>query len=102
MSPTLSIIVPLYNEEQNVSLLYEAITQAIFPLRMDYEIIFVDDGSQDKTFIVTEELVQKDRRLRVIKFRRNYGQTPAMQARRYYHHDGRGSTERSGGYTEIC
>jgi glycosyltransferase involved in cell wall biosynthesis len=76
----LSVIVPLYNEEQNVEPLYEAIVSVIDPLSIDFEILLVDDGSRDGTFSKARELARKDRRLRVIRFRRNYGQTPAMAA----------------------
>lgn len=76
----LSVIAPLYNEEASVGLLYDAIVQAIRPLDIDYEILFVDDGSSDNTIPEVIKLAEKDRRLRIIKFRRNYGQTPAMAA----------------------
>ena len=80
MNVDLSIIVPLYNEEESVSPMHEAIVGALDPLGMEYEILFVDDGSRDATFRNASELARKDLRLRVIKFRRNYGQTPAMAA----------------------
>ena len=80
MNPDLSVIVPLYNEEESVGPLHEAIVGALDPLGMEYEILLVDDGSRDETFLKASELARKDRRLRVIKFRRNYGQTPAMAA----------------------
>jgi len=76
----LSIIAPLYNEEDTVRLLYEAIASAVEPLQLDHEILFVDDGSKDMTFRVASELAERDKRLRVIQFRRNFGQTPAMAA----------------------
>ena len=76
----LSIIVPLYNEEESVHPLYEAITRSVETLALDYEIIFVDDGSVDDTFKIAAELAASDKRLKVIKFRKNYGQTPAMAA----------------------
>jgi glycosyltransferase involved in cell wall biosynthesis len=76
----LSIIAPLFNEEETVKLLYEAIVRAVEPLKLDHEILFVDDGSKDMTFRVAEELAGCDRRLRVIRFRKNFGQTPAMAA----------------------
>lgn len=76
----LSVIAPLYNEEESVRLLYEAIVRAVEPLQVDHEILFVDDGSKDKTFLAAKELAEKDDRLRVIRFRKNYGQTPAMAA----------------------
>jgi len=80
INPDLSVIVPLYNEEESVGPLHEAIVGALDPLGMEYEILFVDDGSKDATFRKASELARRDRRLRVIKFRRNYGQTPAMAA----------------------
>lgn len=76
----LSIIVPLYNEEKSVQPLYEAIVGAVDPMMIDYEILLVDDGSRDGTFVKARELAVKDTRIRVIKFRQNYGQTPAMAA----------------------
>ncbi len=76
----LSIIVPLYNEEECVTLLYESIVKSVATLGVDYEILFVDDGSKDETVPIASALAAKDKRLRVIKFRRNYGQTPAMAA----------------------
>ena len=76
----LSIIVPLYNEEESVHPLYEAITRSVETLALDYEIIFVDDGSVDDTFKIAAELAASDKRLKVIKFRKNYGQTPAIAA----------------------
>ncbi len=76
----LSVIVPLYNEQDSVQPLYEAIVQAVDPLQIDYEILFVDDGSVDNTIPEAEKLAAQDKRLRIVKFRRNYGQTPAMAA----------------------
>ncbi len=76
----LSVIVPLYNEEESIDLLYESISKALRALELDYEILFVDDGSRDATFAKAALLGSNDPRLRVIKFRRNYGQTPAMAA----------------------
>ncbi len=75
-----SVVVPLYNEQDSIRLLYGAITNAIASRLPDYEIIFVDDGSSDDTFQIAEQLAADDARLRVLKFRRNYGQTPAMAA----------------------
>ncbi len=76
----LSIIVPLYNEEESIEPLYQAIVAAVTPLDISYEILFVDDGSCDNTFAIATELSAQDTNLRAIKFRRNYGQTPAMAA----------------------
>jgi len=76
----LSIIVPLFNEEESILPLYESIVRTIDPLDVRYEILFVDDGSKDRTFFKARELAHKDNRLRVIRFRKNYGQTAAMTA----------------------
>ena len=76
----LSIIVPLYNEEQNVRPLYEAVMATADNLGLEFELLLVDDGSRDGTFANARAIAQNDRRVRVIKFRRNFGQTPAMVA----------------------
>lgn len=76
----LSIIVPLYNEEEGIRLLYEKINQAAQRTKKRYEIIFVDDGSSDSTLERAAEIAVKDHRLRVVGFRKNFGQTPAMAA----------------------
>jgi glycosyltransferase involved in cell wall biosynthesis len=80
MTPELSIVVPLYNEEDSLRPLYAAITRAVAPLGISFEIVFVDDGSSDATVRVADELARGDSRVCLVKFRRNYGQTPAMAA----------------------
>ena len=80
MSPELSIVVPLYNEEDSLRPLYAAITHAVEPLGISFEIVFVDDGSKDATVRVADEIARTDSRVCLVKFRRNYGQTPAMAA----------------------
>lgn len=76
----LSVVVPLYKEEETVAILYEAITAALADIDKEYEIIFVDDGSPDRTFEIAAGLAEKDTRLKIVKFRANAGQTPAMAA----------------------
>ena len=76
----LSIIVPLYNEEESVPLLHQKICEAVEPMNLNHEIIFVNDGSKDSTVEVARKLTETDPHLRVIEFRKNYGQTPAMAA----------------------
>lgn len=76
----LSIIIPTFDEEDNVEPLYEALIAALPPLERSFEIIFVDDGSRDRTFARLAALAARDRRVRVIKLRRNCGQAPAMAA----------------------
>jgi glycosyltransferase involved in cell wall biosynthesis len=80
MTPELSVVVPLYNEEESLRPLYRAITNAVAPLGVSYEIVFVDDGSRDGTVRIADEIARADRRVCLVKFRRNYGQTPAMAA----------------------
>jgi glycosyltransferase involved in cell wall biosynthesis len=78
--PRLSIIVPFYNESENIRRMYQAIVGAVTPLGTSFEMVFVDDGSKDDTLQLACELAAADERVRVVKFRRNFGQTPAMAA----------------------
>jgi glycosyltransferase involved in cell wall biosynthesis len=80
MQPELSVIVPFYNEEDNIQRMHDAIVSAIEPLGIDFEMVFVDDGSRDRTLERAVEVARQDPRVRIVKFRRNYGQTPAMAA----------------------
>jgi len=77
---TLSVVIPVYNEEENVRLLYERLKGALDPIGKEYEILFVDDGSIDKTLAVLEEIQAKDNRMIVLSLRRNFGQTAAFAA----------------------
>jgi len=76
----ISVAVPLFNEEESAPVLYEQLKTVLEALDVGYEIIFVDDGSSDNTFEVVKSIAENDPRLRIIKFRRNFGQTPAMSA----------------------
>ena len=76
----LSVIVPFYNEAENIARMHEAIVRAVEPLGVSFEMVFVDDGSKDNTLEIAEQLANSDARVRVLKFRRNFGQTPAMAA----------------------
>src|SRR5687768_10841409 len=78
--PRLSVIVPLYNEQESIRPLYAAIVQALGDIGCTFEMVFVDDGSNDDTVEIARQIARFDSRLRVVKFRRNYGQTPAMAA----------------------
>lgn len=78
--PALSVVVPLYNEEDSVRILHERISDALVRADIDYELLFVDDGSRDRTLEVAAGIAAHDPRLRVVEFRANYGQTPAMAA----------------------
>lgn len=76
----LSIVIPLYNEEENIRPLYTQLKAALEPPNLSYELIIVDDGSTDSSFAILKELHSADRRLKVIRFRRNFGQTAAFSA----------------------
>ena len=77
----LSFVIPVMNEERNVALLYEKLSQKLEELGQSYEIIFVDDGSTDGTFAEIKKLHDEHPgKVRVIRFRRNFGKTPALVA----------------------
>jgi glycosyltransferase involved in cell wall biosynthesis len=78
--PALSVIVPFYNEEENIRRMHAAIVAAIEPLQVSFEMVFVDDGSKDNTLELAIDVARHDPRVKIVKFRRNYGQTPAMAA----------------------
>ncbi|MGQ9676651.1 MAG: glycosyltransferase family 2 protein [Chloroflexota bacterium] len=75
-----SVIIPVLNEEDNLERLYVRLCQALGSLGKTCEIVFVDDGSTDKSFDVLKKLHEQDNRVRVIRFRRNFGQTAAFAA----------------------
>jgi len=76
----LSVVIPVYNEEENVDLLCQTLNEAIVPIGVTYEILLVDDGSQDGTWVKLQENAKRYPRLHLIRFRRNFGQTAAMAA----------------------
>ena len=76
----LSIVVPLFNEAENVKELYCRVKSELQKLSVSYEIIFIDDGSADNTWQIIEQLKKSEPKLKGIKFKRNYGQTSAMVA----------------------
>jgi glycosyltransferase involved in cell wall biosynthesis len=76
----LSIVIPIHNEEPAILPLYDRLTAVLEALRKPYEIIFVDDASTDRSFDLLANLVETDSRLKVLRLRRNFGQTPALAA----------------------
>lgn len=76
----LSIVIPVYNEAGSIESLYAELTTVLKKLKKSYEIIFVDDGSNDSSFKILEELHKKDRAVQVINLRRNFGQSAAFSA----------------------
>lgn len=77
--PQVSIVVPLLNEQDNITPLYNQITQALTN-KYSYELILVDDGSTDNSFKILSQLQESDPAVRIISFRRNFGQTAALSA----------------------
>jgi glycosyltransferase involved in cell wall biosynthesis len=80
MSPDLSVVIPIRNEEPNLRELYREFTETLTAWGRSYELVLVDDGSTDRSFAILSELQAKDARVRVIRFRRNFGQTAAFAA----------------------
>ncbi len=76
----LSLVIPVYNEEENLVALYQEIITATDSLGKNLEIIFVDDGSQDQSYSVLRQIQENDRRVKIIRLRRNFGQTAALSA----------------------
>ncbi len=79
-NPELSVVIPLYNEADNVQPLYAELTAALGEIGRPYEVVVVDDGSRDDSFARLKAIHQQDPRWRVIRFRRNFGQTAAFSA----------------------
>ena len=80
MGPDISVVVPMRNESPSVDKLYRDVTASLGAFGRSYEIVAIDDGSQDDTFELLARLQAKDPRVRVIRFRRNFGQTAAFAA----------------------
>jgi glycosyltransferase involved in cell wall biosynthesis len=76
----LSLVVPVYNEEENLPILWPEIREVLDPLGLSYEVIFVDDGSQDRSAEVVREFQAADSRVRLIRFKVNAGETAANDA----------------------
>ena len=76
----ISIIVPCYNEEKTIETFYNAITVEMDNLKEEFEVIFVNDGSKDKTKEIATEICKKDERIKLISFSRNFGQQAAIIA----------------------
>jgi len=78
--PKYSIVVPFHNEEENVTILYDRVKAVMEHVGESFEMVFVDDGSRDRTYRLLEEIAAVDSRVLVIKLRRNFGQTSALAA----------------------
>jgi glycosyltransferase involved in cell wall biosynthesis len=77
---TVSAVIPIFNEDENITPLYNDLKTVLKELEVAYEIIFIDDGSYDKSREVLQGLAQKDKSVKVIQFRKNFGQTAAIAA----------------------
>lgn len=75
-----SLFIPVYNEEESLKLLQDKINTTFQSMNLSYEVIYVDDGSTDKSYEILQEIARNNSNVRVVKFRRNYGQTAAMSA----------------------
>src|SRR5580700_548631 len=78
--PKYSIVVPFHNEEENVTTLYDRLKEVMEHVGDPFELVFVDDGSNDRTCRLLEEIAAVDSRVLVVKLRRNFGQTSALAA----------------------
>ncbi len=78
--PKYSIVVPFHNEEENVTTLYDRVKHVMEQVGESFEMVFVDDGSRDRTYRLLEEIAAVDSRVLVVKLRRNFGQTSALAA----------------------
>lgn len=78
--PELSVIIPIFSEEQNIKPLHSQLKSTLDTLNKAYEIIFIDDGSRDNSFNILKTIAQQDKAVKVIRFGRNYGQTAALAA----------------------
>ena len=77
--PSISVVIPLLNESENIAVLYENLNKVVSSYN-NREIIFIDDGSTDNTFEILKHLHEKDSTVKIIRFRRNFGQTAALSA----------------------
>ena len=75
-----SVVLPVLNERDNLELLHARLVEALKPLGREYEIIYVDDGSSDGSWDVLRRLAAQDSHVRLVRLRKNFGQTPALAA----------------------
>jgi len=75
-----SVVIPIYNEEQNIEILYEKLKDALNNQPFSYELLFVDDGSNDNSLNILKDIQKSDKNVIVISFRKNFGQTAAFSA----------------------
>jgi len=76
----LSVVIPVYNEKESINFLYENLNKVLPAIKKPYEVILIDDGSRDNSFIELLKIHEKNPNYKIIRFRKNFGQTPAMSA----------------------
>lgn len=76
----LSVIIPIYNEKQSIPVLYNKVSLVLKKIKNPYEIIFINDGSLDGSYDILNNIAKKDKHIKIIHFKRNFGQTAAMMA----------------------
>jgi glycosyltransferase involved in cell wall biosynthesis len=74
----ISVVIPLYNEEESLRELHQQLRTTLSRMNVRYELLFVDDGSTDKSFVVLRDLKRRDKHIKIIRFRRNYGKSAAL------------------------
>jgi glycosyltransferase involved in cell wall biosynthesis len=79
-APEVSAVIPVFNEEENITALHAKLDAALTALGLSYEIVYVDDGSRDRSFELLSEIAARDEHVKLVRFRRNFGQTAAMAA----------------------
>ena len=76
----ISVILPVYNEEDNLDRLNSELLDVLLTLNHDFEIIYVDDGSTDNSYNIIEKFSNNSEKIKIIRFKKNFGQTPALMA----------------------
>jgi dolichol-phosphate mannosyltransferase len=79
-TPTLSVVIPVYNEEMNIGKLYQRLQNALQPLNIDWEVVYINDGSKDRSLLILQGLAETDRHVKYIDFSRNFGHQIAITA----------------------
>ncbi|MDY7001266.1 MAG: glycosyltransferase family 2 protein [Thermodesulfobacteriota bacterium] len=77
---SVSLVIPVYNEEENLPVLFEEVKSAVEPLGIEWEVFFIDDGSRDKSLVAIKALAEKDEHVRYISFAQNQGQSAGFCA----------------------
>jgi dolichol-phosphate mannosyltransferase len=79
-TPTLSVVIPVYNEEMNIGKLYQRLQNSLQPLNIDWEVVYINDGSKDRSLLVLQGLAETDHHVKYIDFSRNFGHQLAITA----------------------